>query len=80
MEAFNYNVFPPDIRSNCILERYNKIIKTELGSKRNCNWVIFLNFINKELDRLNEIKNYPKMKILMCFIKVSKLNSGLKNL
>ena len=31
-----------------------KIIKTELGSKRNCNWVIFLNFINRELDRINE--------------------------
>ena len=52
--SYNYNAFPPDIRSNSILERYNKIIKTELGSKRNCNWVIFLNFINKELDRINE--------------------------
>ena len=52
--SYNYNSFPPDIRSNSILERYNKIIKTELGSKRNCNWVIFLNFINKELDRINE--------------------------
>ena len=43
--SYNYNVFPPDIRSNSILERYNKIIKTELGSKRNCNWVIFLNIL-----------------------------------
>ena len=52
--SYNYNLFPPDIRSNRILEKYNKIIKTELGSKRNCNWVIFLNFINRELDRINE--------------------------
>ena len=52
--SYNYNAFPPDIRSNSIIERYNKIIKTELGSKLNCNWVIFLNFINKELDRINE--------------------------
>ena len=53
--SFNYNKFPKDIRSNSILERYNKTIKTELGEKRACNWVIFLNFINKEIIRINEI-------------------------
>ena len=52
--SYNYNNFPMDIRSNSILERYNKIIKTELGVKRTCNWVIFLNFINKEIERINE--------------------------
>ena len=31
--SYNYNKFPMDIRSNSILERYNKIIKTELGKK-----------------------------------------------
>ena len=35
-------------------ERYNKIVKSSLGVKRNCNWVVFLNFINKELIRIND--------------------------
>ena len=39
--SYNYSKFPKDIRSNSILERYNKIIKTELGEKRTCNWVVF---------------------------------------
>ena len=56
-ESFNYNKFPKDIRSNSILERYNKTIKAELGEKRTCNWVIFLNFINKEINRINELLN-----------------------
>ena len=53
--SYNYNSFPKDIRSNSILERYNKFIKNELGEKRTCNWVVFLNFINKELNRINDI-------------------------
>ncbi len=52
-ESFNYNKFPKDIRSNSILERYNKTIKEELGQKRTCNWVVFINFINKEIIRIN---------------------------
>ena len=39
--SYNYSKFPKDIRSNSILERYNKIIKTELEEKRTCNWVVF---------------------------------------
>ena len=39
--SYNYNKFPMDIRSNSILERYNKIIKTELAVKRILNWVFF---------------------------------------
>ena len=31
--SYNYNIFPKDIRSNSILERYNKTIKSELGEK-----------------------------------------------
>ena len=27
----------------------------ELGEKRTCNWVVFLNFINRELERINNI-------------------------
>ena len=50
--SYNYCLFPKDIRSNSILERYNKTIKEELGEKRTCNWVVFLNFITKELDRI----------------------------
>ena len=53
--TYDYSQFPPDIRSNSILERYNKIVKIELGEKRTCNWVIFLQFINKELLRINEL-------------------------
>ena len=52
--SYDYSKFPPDIRSNSILERYNKLIKNELGEKRTCNWVVFLNFINKEIERINE--------------------------
>jgi hypothetical protein len=53
--SYNYNKFPKDIRSNSILERYNKIVKSSLGVKRNCNWVVFLNFINNELIRINDL-------------------------
>ena len=53
--SYNYNIFPKDIRSNSILERYNKTIKSELGEKRTCDWVVFLNFINRELKRINTI-------------------------
>ena len=53
--TYDYSKFPPDIRSNSILERYNKLVKIELGEKRTCNWVIFMQFINKELSRINEL-------------------------
>ena len=36
-ESYNYNAFPMDIRSNSILERYNKNVKTEFGEKCTCN-------------------------------------------
>ena len=35
------------------MERYNKEIKSHLGNKRNCNWVVFLNFINDEIIRID---------------------------
>ena len=53
-DSYNYNKFPKDIRANSILERYNKIVKRDLGEKRTCNWVIFLNFINNEINRINK--------------------------
>ena len=53
--SFNYNKFPKDICSNSNLERYNKTIKIKLGEKRLCNLVIFLNFINEELERIDNI-------------------------
>ena len=52
--TYNYNKFPKDIRTNSVLERYNKIIKTDF-SDRTCNWVIFINFINNEILRINNI-------------------------
>ena len=59
--SFNYSKFPKDIRSNSVLERYNRTIKQFLGEKRTCNWVVFLNFINNEILRINEM--LEKMKI-----------------
>ena len=47
-DSFKYNKFQKFIRPNSILERYNKIVKRDLGEKRTCNWVIFLNLINSE--------------------------------
>ena len=35
--SYDYSKFPNDIRSNSILERYNKIIKTNFGDKRTYN-------------------------------------------
>ena len=37
------------------MERYNRTIKNYLGEKRTCNWVVFLNFINNEILRINEV-------------------------
>ena len=51
--SYDYSKFPPDIRSNSVLERYNKEIKLQLGEKRTCNWVKFMNFINNEILRIN---------------------------
>ena len=34
-ESFNYNKFPKDIRSNSILERYNKQLKIDQKKKGN---------------------------------------------
>ena len=39
--SYNYALFPKDIRSNSILERYNKTIKDRLEEKRQYNWVVF---------------------------------------
>ena len=51
--SYDYSKFPLDIRSNSVLERYNKEIKMQLGEKRTCNWVKFMNFINNEILRIN---------------------------
>ena len=53
--CYNYDLFPKDIRSNSILERYNKTVKDRLGEKRQCNWVIFLNFINEKIIRIKNL-------------------------
>ena len=52
--SYNNN-FPKDIRSNSILERYNRIIKSKLGAKRSCYWIVFLNFIDMEILRVSDI-------------------------
>ena len=53
--SYNYDLFPKDIRSNSVLERYNKTIKDRLGEKRQCNWVVFLNFIKDEIVRITNL-------------------------
>ena len=53
--SYNYDLFPKDIRSNSILERYNKTIKDRLGEKRQCNGVVILNFINDESMRITNL-------------------------
>ena len=70
--SYNYSKFFKDIRSNSILERYNKIVKTELGEKRTCNWVVFLNFINKEIIRINDILGKNENKNILFESKFSK--------
>ena len=65
-------MFPKDIRANSILERYNKIVKTELGEKRTCNWVVFLNFINNEINRINNILGKNENKNILFESKFSK--------
>ena len=52
--SYNYNNFPKDIISNSILERYNKTVKSSLGAKQTCNLVIFINFTNNEINRIDE--------------------------
>ena len=39
--SYNYALIRKDIRSNSILERYNKTIKDRLEEKRQYNWVVF---------------------------------------
>ena len=39
--SYKYALFPRDIRSNSILERYNKTIKDRLEEKKQYNWVVF---------------------------------------
>ena len=53
--SFNYNKITKNMYSNSNLERYNKTIKIKIGEKRLCNLVIFLNFINEELERIDNI-------------------------
>ena len=77
--TYDYSKFPPDIRSNSILERYNKIVKTELGEKRTCNWVNFMHFINKELSRINEILATNKNFNILYFQKTTKFGKSKYN-
>jgi len=47
--SFNYNMCPPDVRSNSIIEHYNSNIKKYFGEKKETNWIIFMNFIKTEI-------------------------------
>ena len=61
--SFNYNMCPPDVRSNSIIEHYNSNIKKYFGEKKETNWIIFMNFIKTEIQNIiyklskNENKN-----------------------
>ena len=57
-ENYNYNLVTLDVLSNSSIERYNRVIKSYLGNKKECNWIIFMDFINKEIYRIqNLLKN-----------------------
>ena len=62
------------ILDHSILERYNKIVKSSLGVKRNCNWVVFLNFINNELIRINNLLAKNKNKSVLYESKYTKFS------
>ena len=47
-EALYYSKYPKLVRSNSILENYNKRIKKYLGKKKEINYINFLAFIKKE--------------------------------
>ena len=46
--ALYYSKYPKLVRSNSILENYNKRIKEYLGKKKEINYINFLSFIKKE--------------------------------
>ena len=54
-DSLNYSKYPKNVRSNSILERYNRHVKEQINKKRYCNWIIFLKFINTELSRVDNI-------------------------
>ena len=74
--SFNYNKFSKDIRSNSILERYTKTIKKELGEKCACNCVVFTDFINNELSRINEILTKNENVNILYNIKMTKFGKN----
>ena len=55
--SFNYSLYPEDVKSNSVIENYNKTKKSYLGDKRECNWVTFMNFITDEIKRITIKKN-----------------------
>ena len=54
-DSLNYSKYPKNVRSNSILERYNRHVKEQINKKRYCNWIIFLKFINTEISRVDNI-------------------------
>ena len=54
-DSLNYSKYPKNVRSNSILERYNRHVKEQINKKRYCNWIIFLKFINTEIFRVDNI-------------------------
>ena len=62
------------------MERNNKLIKTELGSKHICNWVAVLNFINSELKRINDKKSKNENKNVLYESKHTKFGMNKYNI
>ena len=61
---------------NSILEKYNKIIKNQLDSKRVCNWPIFIQFIKNEINRIIEILAKNEDINVIYQLKFSKFNDS----
>ena len=76
-----YSKYPKFIRSNSILENYNKYLKEKLGSKKIVNYINFLSFIKGEDERFFKefnIKSRNYAEILK-FRKKSYLDTGAKD-
>jgi len=72
--SFNYNLCPKDVRSNSILEKYNQTIKAYLSNKRECNWVLFMHFIQTEIKNIITKLGKNENKNILYEAKFSKFN------
>ena len=74
--SFNYSLYPEDVKSNSVIENYNKTIKSYLGDKRECNWVTFMNFITDEIKRITTKLSKNENKNILYYSKLTKFKKN----